>query len=64
MIQVEKMQKFYLANYDFQIFVNKNIQTYGRTLDQELRNPITQEYYLTLQKRGCNAKSEDRTEDN
>lgn len=63
MIQTEQIHRFYLENHDFQVYVNKNIQTYGRTLDQELQNPITQEYYLSLQKGGCNAKSEDRAKD-
>ena len=59
-----KIEKFYLTNHDFQVFCNKNIQIYGRTLDEELSNVITVEYYRSLLKGGCNAKSEDGAEDN
>ena len=52
----EKMKHFYLVDYDFQIFCNKNMQVYNRELDEEMANPITQEYYKSLQKGGCNAK--------
>lgn len=62
MIQIELIKRFYLENHDFQVFVNKNIQTYNRTLDHELQNPITQEYYRSLLKGGCNAKSDNREE--
>ena len=48
--------------YKVTVFVNKNIQTYNRTLDHELQNPITQEYYRSLLKGGCNAKSDNREE--
>lgn len=63
MIQVEKIQEFYLTNHDFQIFVNKNIQSYHRTLEQEFQNPITQEYYLSLLKGGCNEERDNGSED-
>lgn len=56
----EKMKRFYITDYDFQIYCNKNMQTYNRTLDEEMSNPITREYYLSLQKGGCNAKRKDR----
>ena len=61
MTEREKMKRFYLVNHDFQIYVNKNCQTYNRTLDEELKSPITREYYLSLQKGGCNEKR-DRTQ--
>ena len=48
------MKRFYLTNYDFQIYCNKNMQTYTRSLDTEMASPITQEYYKSLQKGGCN----------
>jgi len=50
----ERMKRFYLTNHDFQVYVNKNCQTYKRTLDQELQSPITFEYYKSMQKGGCN----------
>lgn len=59
MTEREKMKRFYLINYDFQVYVNKNCQTYGRTLDQELKSPITREYYKSLQKGGCNEERDD-----
>ena len=59
-----EIEQFYLENHDFQVFCNKNIQTYGRTLEQELQNPITIGYYETLQRGGCNAKQTDREQNN
>ena len=44
MARVSDIEQFYLTNYDFQLFVNKNIQTYGKKLVEELQNPITVEY--------------------
>lgn len=57
-----KIETFYLTNHDFQVFVNKNLQAYGRTLDQELSNPITVAYYESMLKGGCNEKRADREE--
>ena len=54
----ERMKRFYITNYDFQIYCNKNMQTYERTLDEEMANPIKREYYKSLIKGGCNAKRE------
>lgn len=56
----EKIKRFYLNDHDFNIFVNKGCQTYGRTLDQQLADPITVEYYKSMQKGGCNEKREKR----
>lgn len=58
-----KIEKFYLTNHDFQVFCNKNIQTYGRTLEEEFSNVITVEYYRSLQKGGCNEEHKDRGAD-
>lgn len=63
MSKVSDIEQFYLTNYDFQLFVNKNIQTYGKKLVEELQNPITVEYYRSMQQGGCNAKSEDGNKD-
>lgn len=52
------IENFYLTNHDFQVYVNKNSQAYGTTLEQELASPITQEYYKSLLKDGCNWKGE------
>ena len=53
----ERMKHFYLVNHDFNTFCNKNMQSYGRTLDEEMSNPITREYYLSLQRGGCNERN-------
>ena len=58
MTERERMKRFYLTDYDFQIFCNKNMQVYDRTLEEEMNNPITLEYYRSLQKGGCNAKQD------
>ena len=63
MSNYSEIERFYLTNHDFQVFCNKNIQIYGRTLAQELQNKITIEYYQTLQRGGCNAKPTDREQD-
>ena len=52
------IMRFYLENYDFQLFVNKNIQTYGKTLDYMLHTPTTIEYYKSLIDGGCNYREE------
>lgn len=57
MTKFQRMKRFYLTDHDFQIYVNKNCQTYGRCLDDELKSPITEAYYDSLQKGGCNARS-------
>lgn len=64
MTEREKMKHFYLVDDDFQTFCNKNMQTYGRCLDEEMANPITVEYYRSLQRGGCNAKRTDRDKNN
>lgn len=48
------IERFYLTNHDFNIFVNKGCQTYNRSLPSMLADPITREYYLSMQKGGCN----------
>lgn len=57
MTERERMKRFYLTEYDFQLYVNKDCQTYGRTLDEELASPITVEYYRSLLKGGCNERN-------
>ena len=60
MTEHQRMKRFYLVDYDFQIYVNKNCQSYNRTLDEELKSPITIEYYRSLQKGGCNERKGDK----
>ena len=64
MNKIMTIERFYLTNHDFEVYVNKNIQTYGRTLNEELSNVITVEYYRSLQKGGCNEKQVDGEENN
>lgn len=45
MAQISTIKNFYLENYDFQMFVNKNCQTYGKSLDYMLSTPTTIAYY-------------------
>lgn len=61
MKEMEKIKRFYLENYDFQVFVNKNCQTYQRSLDYMLATPITQEYYESLRKGGCNENRDSKS---
>lgn len=58
------IEMFYLKDHDFNIYVNKNTQSYNRTLEEEFQNVITVEYFKSLQKGGCNAKREDRGANN
>lgn len=64
MTERERIKRFYLTNHDFQVYVNKNCQTYHRVLDDELKSPITVEYYRSMQKGGCNEKRENGRKDN
>ena len=50
------IKEFYLKDHDFQIFVNKGCQTYGRTPEEMFQNPIVIEYYKSLSKGGCNER--------
>ena len=63
MDKVSDIEQFYLTNYDFQMFVNKNAQSYGKNLADELQNPITIEYYKSMQRGGCNEKRDHGGED-
>lgn len=60
MTERERIKRFYLTDHDFNIFVNKGCQMYGRNLDAQLTDPITVEYYKSMQKGGCNEKREKR----
>lgn len=55
------MYNFYEHNADFRRYVDMNRKTYRRKLTDELKSPITREYYRSLQKGGCNEKRENRT---
>ena len=50
----EDMLDFYQLNDDFKRYVDACCVTYGKSLDEILESPITKEYYLSMQKGGCN----------
>ena len=53
---MNKIEEFYIKDHDFQVFINKGCQTYGKTPDELFQNPMVMEYYLSMQKGGCNEK--------
>lgn len=58
------MLDFYLKNHDFQVFINKGIQTYKKTRDEMFENAIVREVYREMQKGGCNEERDHGGEDN
>lgn len=48
----------YRDNEDFKRFVDKCSISYGKSLDDVLDSPITWEYYMSLQKGGCNERKD------
>ena len=60
---LEKMKKFLTTSEDFRNYVAKNMDTYDRTLEQELQSPITQNYYESLQPGGCNNHRKEHNND-
>lgn len=50
----EERYDFYLANHDFEVYVNKACQSYKKPLHEILDDQIVIEYYRSLQKGGCN----------
>lgn len=56
MIDINDMIKFYNNNEDFKRYVDECVKTYGKDVDHMLHQRITEQYYLSLQKGGCNYK--------
>ena len=52
------MYDFFEKDKDFQIYVTKCMRTYGKKLTEVLSSPITEEYYRSLIKGGCNERKE------
>ena len=52
-LKYNKMLEEYRKGGKFSDFVNKAMQSYGTTLQQELRKVITYEYYKSVTE-GCN----------
>lgn len=53
-----EMLKFYNENEDFKNYIDKCVKTYGKDVDHMLEQGITEQYYLSLQKNGCNYHEE------
>ena len=51
------MLDFYYKDADFKRYVDAEMSSYGKVLGRVLCSPITYEYYLSLQKGGCNARN-------
>jgi hypothetical protein len=58
------IEEFYLKDHDFQIFINKGCQTYGRTPEEMFQLATVREVYLSMQKGGINGKQNNRGADN
>lgn len=54
----EKMMEFYKTDPDFKNFIDRNMKTYQKSLDEELDNPIAHNYYRSLLPGGCNHRGE------
>ena len=57
MKDIQEMKGFMQISDDFKRYVDKCSISYGKSLDEILQSPITREYYKSLQRGGCNAKS-------
>lgn len=51
-----EMDKFMDKNEGFRDYVLSNMRTYNKKCTDILKSPITQEYYKSLLKGGCNAR--------
>lgn len=58
MDRLNEMIKFYETNKDFKRYVDKCVKTYGKDVHYMLQQGITEQYYLSLQKDGCNYREE------
>ena len=54
----DDMREAYYHNDDFRWYVDRIADTYKKTPTEVLYSPITREYYLSLQKGGCNERRE------
>ena len=57
-IPKNKLIKCYDTNEDFKTYIDKCVKTYGKDVDHMLEQGITEQYYLSLQKDGCNYHEE------
>ena len=54
MVDKNAMLKFYETNKDFKRYIDECVKTYGKDKFYMLETRIAEEYYLSLQKGGCN----------
>ena len=59
---MKEMIEFYHSNKGFRDFVDANAEAYRKDVSFILSTPITREYYLSLQRGGCN-EQRNRRED-
>lgn len=50
----DEMSEAYYCNDDFTRYVDRNAEQYNKTLKEVLLSPITEEYFKSLQRGGCN----------
>lgn len=53
---VEDMRAFYRKNSDFKRYIDMCCSTYGKDVEAMLKLRITESYYQSLQKGGCNCQ--------
>ena len=54
----DEMRRAYYTDEDFRWYVDRVAETYGKSLSEVIYTPITKNYYLSLQKGGCNERHE------
>lgn len=55
------MADFYNRNKDFKRYIDECAKAYGREVGYILQTRTAEQYYLSLQKGGCNARAEDNS---
>lgn len=56
MVDIDIMM-FYDENPDFKRFVDRNAKQYHKSPAYIMETPTTKEYYISLQKGGCNERN-------
>ena len=59
MAEISDIERFYLTNHTFNIFVNKGCQMYHKTKSEMLSEAIVREVFLEMQEGGCNEEHDD-----
>ena len=54
----DEMRRAYYVNDDFRWYVDRIGEAYGKSTSEVIYSPITKDYYLSLQKGGCNERHE------